>query len=119
MFILACDLLEKLLKFDPDKRYTVEQALAHPYLAQLHCEEDEPVLQHVDLSDFEFERRQVTKENLRDLIYHEVATHYPDLDNENSEVEQDAQVTSISQILENTSLKYLEDPSKPRRKSFS
>lgn len=35
---LACDLLDKLLCFDPDKRLTVEQALRHPYLAELHCE---------------------------------------------------------------------------------
>ena len=31
----------------------------------------------MDTSEFEFERRQVSMENLRDLIYHEVATHYP------------------------------------------
>ena len=81
-------MLEKLLKFDPDKRYTVEQALSHPYLALLHCEEDEvfecmyfyfkqPVLEHVNRADFEFERRQVSIEILQDLIYHEVVTHYP------------------------------------------
>jgi serine/threonine protein kinase len=29
---LACDLLDKLLCFDPDKRLTVEQALKHSYL---------------------------------------------------------------------------------------
>jgi len=33
----ACDLLEKLLCFEPDKRLTVEQALAHPFLDELHC----------------------------------------------------------------------------------
>ncbi|CAG8622034.1 14849_t:CDS:2 [Acaulospora colombiana] len=38
---LALDLLEKLLKFDPATRITVEQALAHPYLAAYHDEEDE------------------------------------------------------------------------------
>ncbi len=29
---LACDLLDKLLQFEPENRYTVEQALRHPYL---------------------------------------------------------------------------------------
>ncbi len=37
----ACDLLDHLLQFDPDRRYTVEQALRHPYLEELHCEDDE------------------------------------------------------------------------------
>lgn len=37
---LAIDLLDKMLQFDPSKRVTVEQALAHPYLSQLHCPED-------------------------------------------------------------------------------
>lgn len=33
---LAIDLLTKMLKFNPEERITVVQALAHPYLAQLH-----------------------------------------------------------------------------------
>lgn len=37
------DLLRKMLTFNPDKRITVEEALAHPYFADLHCEDDEPV----------------------------------------------------------------------------
>jgi mitogen-activated protein kinase 7 len=38
---LAIDLLTKLLAFDPSKRITVEEALAHPYLSAYHDEEDE------------------------------------------------------------------------------
>jgi mitogen-activated protein kinase 7 len=34
-------MLEKLLKFDPAQRLTVEGALAHPYLSAYHDEEDE------------------------------------------------------------------------------
>jgi mitogen-activated protein kinase 1/3 len=37
----AVDLLENMLQFNPKKRYTVEQCLAHPYFSQLHCEADE------------------------------------------------------------------------------
>ncbi len=38
---LAIDLLEKLLKFDATKRITIEEALVHPYLKDLHCPSDE------------------------------------------------------------------------------
>jgi len=38
----AIDLLKKMLVFNPNKRCTVEEALAHPYLADLHQEGDEP-----------------------------------------------------------------------------
>lgn len=37
----ALDLLTKLLKFDASKRITIEEALAHPYLKELHCPTDE------------------------------------------------------------------------------
>ncbi|KAK3847633.1 MAG: MAP kinase [Linnemannia gamsii] len=50
---LAIDLLEKLLNFDPAARITVEQALAHPYLAAYHEEDDEPT--HEKIFDFSFE----------------------------------------------------------------
>ena len=44
-FILsALDLLEKLLVFDPSLRLTAEEALAHPYLQQFSCVEDEPIV---------------------------------------------------------------------------
>ena len=39
----AIDLLEKLLAFDPARRLTVIEALAHPYLAEWHDESDEPI----------------------------------------------------------------------------
>lgn len=33
---LAIDLMERMLQFNPAKRITVEDALQHPYLQQLH-----------------------------------------------------------------------------------
>lgn len=39
----ALDLLQKMLTFNPNTRYTIEQCLAHPYFEQLHNAEDEPV----------------------------------------------------------------------------
>jgi serine/threonine protein kinase len=49
----ALDLLEKLLKFDPAQRITVEEALKHPYVEAYHDPEDEPV--HERSFDFSFE----------------------------------------------------------------
>jgi mitogen-activated protein kinase 7 len=40
--IVALDLLERLLAFDPAQRITVEEALEHPYLAIWHDPTDEP-----------------------------------------------------------------------------
>jgi serine/threonine protein kinase len=40
----ALDLLTKLLQFNPEKRYTIEQAISHPYLAQFHNASEEPIL---------------------------------------------------------------------------
>ena len=39
----SLDLLKKLLQFNPNKRLTVEQALQHPYVAQFHNSDEEPV----------------------------------------------------------------------------
>ncbi|OAD76119.1 hypothetical protein PHYBLDRAFT_16163 [Phycomyces blakesleeanus NRRL 1555(-)] len=50
---LAIDLLNKLLEFDPSRRITVEEALAHPYLSAYHDEDDEPSHNHT--FDFSFE----------------------------------------------------------------
>jgi mitogen-activated protein kinase 7 len=45
--------LNNLLQFDPEKRMTVEQALAHPYLESYHDVADEP--SHSQVFDFSFE----------------------------------------------------------------
>ncbi|GAM18277.1 hypothetical protein SAMD00019534_014520 [Acytostelium subglobosum LB1] len=43
----ALDLLRKLLQFNPDKRITAEEALAHPYVAQFHNPADEPSVEGI------------------------------------------------------------------------
>lgn len=35
----ALDLLQKMLQFDPRRRITVEDALRHPYVASIRCDE--------------------------------------------------------------------------------
>ncbi|KAI8872795.1 kinase-like protein [Ramicandelaber brevisporus] len=49
----ALELLAGLLEFHPRKRFTVEQALSHPYLAQYHDEAGEP--SHEMKFNFDFE----------------------------------------------------------------
>lgn len=56
----AIDLLEKMLEFHPGKRITVDEALAHPYLASLHSPEDEPVC--TKPVDFAFEEVHLAEE---------------------------------------------------------
>lgn len=42
----ALDLFEKLIRFNPDKRITAEEALKHEYVAQFHKEDEEPICKH-------------------------------------------------------------------------
>ncbi|QRW12774.1 mitogen activated protein kinase [Ceratobasidium sp. AG-Ba] len=66
---LAIDLLGKLLAFDPAKRISCEEALAHPYLAVWHDPNDEPVCSSA--FDFGFEEED-SVEGMRQLILDEV-----------------------------------------------
>jgi len=73
---LAVDLLQQMLVFDPEKRITVEQALVHPYLANLHSEEDEPTGKPVSLFDFEFELYSLEATEYKELIYEEIMLYH-------------------------------------------
>jgi len=64
------DLLEKMLKWDPSSRITVEEALRHPFFSSLHDPFDEPVT--LPLNEFDFERKDVTMEELKFRIIREV-----------------------------------------------
>uniref|UniRef100_A0A0D9V375 mitogen-activated protein kinase n=1 Tax=Leersia perrieri TaxID=77586 RepID=A0A0D9V375_9ORYZ len=76
---LALDLLQKLLAFDPKDRPTAEEALAHPYFKGLAKVEREPSCQPITKMEFEFERRRVTKEDIRELIFREILEYHPQL----------------------------------------
>jgi mitogen-activated protein kinase 1/3 len=73
----AIDLLEKMLVFDPAKRISVEEALAHPYMESLHNPEDEPTAGEV--FDFSFEKLDLDKRTLQRLIYEEALVFHPEL----------------------------------------
>ncbi|XP_041005472.1 mitogen-activated protein kinase 20 [Juglans microcarpa x Juglans regia] len=76
---LALRLLERLLAFDPKDRPTAEEALADPYFKGLAKVEREPSCQPITKMEFEFERRKVTKEDIRELIFREILEYHPQL----------------------------------------
>ena len=74
---IALDLLEKMLTFNPKKRYTVEQCISHPYFEGLHDPDQEPII--TSTFDWTFDAVELTKENLQSMIYDE-SLYYHDED---------------------------------------
>ncbi|TYK30806.1 mitogen-activated protein kinase 9 isoform X3 [Cucumis melo var. makuwa] len=68
---MALCLLERLLAFDPKCRLTAAEALADPYLNDMAKQELEPSIQPISKLEFEFERRKLSKDDVRELIYAE------------------------------------------------
>ncbi|KAF8391131.1 hypothetical protein HHK36_023432 [Tetracentron sinense] len=75
----ALRLLERLLAFDPKDRPTAEEALSDPYFKGLAKVEREPSCQPITKIEFEFERRRVTKDDIRELIFREILEYHPQL----------------------------------------
>ncbi|KAF0902961.1 hypothetical protein E2562_022600 [Oryza meyeriana var. granulata] len=75
----ALKLLQRLLAFDPKDRPTAEEALADPYFKGLAKAEREPSCQPITKMEFEFERRKVTKEDVKELIFREILEYHPQL----------------------------------------
>ncbi|XP_073025575.1 mitogen-activated protein kinase 20-like [Primulina eburnea] len=75
----ALRLLERLLAFDPKDRPTAEETLGDPYFRGLSKVEREPSCQPISKMEFEFERRRVTKEHVRELIFREILEYHPQL----------------------------------------
>lgn len=69
------DLLRQMLQIHPRKRITIEDALKHPFMAQLHSEEDEPVCDRP--FDFSFEDEKLHRIRLQELIWEEVGDFRP------------------------------------------
>mmetsp|Transcript_32994 Transcript_32994/g.40511 ORF Transcript_32994/g.40511 Transcript_32994/m.40511 type:complete len:418 (+) Transcript_32994:281-1534(+) len=71
---LAVDLLQKMLVFNPAKRISVADALAHPYMASLANPDDEPICDKK--FEFEFENVELSKEMLQELMWEEMARYH-------------------------------------------
>lgn len=70
------DMIERMLTWDPRKRMTVEEALEHPFVAQLHDPMDEPVT--FPLEDFDFEGPEMSMADLKVLMWEEVLRFHPE-----------------------------------------
>lgn len=76
---LALRLLERLLSFDPKDRPSAEEALADPYFQGLANVEREPSTHAISKLEFEFERRKIAKDDVRELIYREILEYHPQM----------------------------------------
>ncbi|ERM96480.1 hypothetical protein AMTR_s00001p00258300 [Amborella trichopoda] len=74
---IAIDLVEKMLVFDPNKRITCDEALAHPYLEKLHDISDEPTCTSPLSADFG--DLPLTIEDFKELVWEESLKFSPDL----------------------------------------
>jgi len=72
----AMDLLKKMLIFDPSERITITEAISHDFFHDLHCEEDEPTTNPVDAYDFDFEKYELTIDELKNEIFEEISLYH-------------------------------------------
>eukprot|EP01029_Cantina_marsupialis_P004470 TRINITY_DN14495_c1_g1_i1.p1 TRINITY_DN14495_c1_g1~~TRINITY_DN14495_c1_g1_i1.p1 ORF type:complete len:681 (-),score=209.09 TRINITY_DN14495_c1_g1_i1:338-2275(-) len=73
---LALDLLDKLLTFFPENRFSVQEALEHPFMKAYHSDEYEPVGRPIDPHLFDFEFMDLSVDDHRRLILFEVQYYH-------------------------------------------
>jgi mitogen-activated protein kinase 1/3 len=64
-----------MITFDPEKRWTVEQCLKHPYFEGLHNPEEEPVCEKA--FDWNWDSFEPTGQVLRTMVYDESLSFHP------------------------------------------
>lgn len=73
---VALDLLNHMLVFDPNKRYTVDECLEHPYFQSLHNPTEEPRCENH--FNWAFDDFTPTKSLLQTMVYEEALRFHPD-----------------------------------------
>lgn len=80
----AIDLMEKLLKFNPNKRLTAEQALEHPYVKEFHEPEFERISdESIDMTELEPKSQyggELGMDEVRRMLAMEIYKYRPDAD---------------------------------------
>lgn len=76
---VALKLLQRLVAFDPKDRPSAEEALADPYFQGLANVDYEPSRQPISKLEFEFERRKLTRDDVRELMYREILEYHPQM----------------------------------------
>lgn len=73
----ALEVMQQMLAFNPRRRLTVEQALQHPFFADLHDPKDE----HAAPSEFvlPYHGQTLTKYQMKELIYAQIVDLHPEL----------------------------------------
>lgn len=58
------------MSVNPNKRFTVEECLTHPYLDAYHDPEDEPSAKplHPGFFDFDLQKDEISREELKRLL---------------------------------------------------
>ncbi|CAM9149335.1 unnamed protein product, partial [Hapterophycus canaliculatus] len=72
----ALDLLSKMLEFSPETRISVDDALRHPFMRNLHAVKEEPVANFEFC--FAFESEVPSKHRLQDLMWEEMRRYHPE-----------------------------------------
>eukprot|EP00824_Muranothrix_gubernata_P012503 TRINITY_DN2648_c1_g1_i1.p1 TRINITY_DN2648_c1_g1~~TRINITY_DN2648_c1_g1_i1.p1 ORF type:complete len:441 (+),score=67.19 TRINITY_DN2648_c1_g1_i1:28-1323(+) len=75
---LAIDLLEKMLRLNPETRITVQEALEHPYFTGRHSEDREPIFSTPLSEDVDPVIAQWTEAELRNALFEQAAVHHPE-----------------------------------------
>lgn len=83
----ALDLLEKLLRFDPESRWTAVQALEHPYLKTYRDDCNTPIkfdretyLKNHSPSEWDFEDQELSPNKIRKQLINEILYDHPELE---------------------------------------
>lgn len=94
----AIDLIKNLLKFNPNKRLTAEDALLHPYLEEFHNPDDEPACNRVIRLPIDDSKKLNTRD-YREKLYDDI-----------SKKKKEQRRAEISKLKQSKTIEEIKDP---------